>query len=266
MASLSALLLAVALVAPDPAPPGGPPAGAAAGTDSNAGAPAAPPGAGTAEPERPVDEVAGLIQRCVEAYGGQRALVRLARVRSEGTASSTLHAGERGRFLRVHERPGRLRLEIQFPRSSRELRLLDGGRAWRYGEEAPRPVLLAMQLHAARLDLPALLSSWEARVEDRGSLPFEGTALRVLALEIAPGMVVEAGIEPGTGRILRVRATAPSGPRLLEFVTAYRDFRAVDGVLVPFHEAGWANGEPTGDVALEQVELLDEVEEGAFRP
>jgi hypothetical protein len=263
--SLSVLALAAALAADPPPPPEAPPAWSASEVDPAAD-PAAEPGAPTDDPERSAAEVSGLIQRCVEAYGGERGLVRLARVRGEGTTSSALHAGDRGRFVRVYQRTGRLRVEVQFPHSSPELRLLDGGRAWRYGEEARRPFVLAMQLHAARLDLPALLSIWEARVEDRGALPFEGVALRVLALEIAPGVVVEAGIDPATGRILRTRGTAQSGPRRLEFVTVYREFRAVDGVLVPLREASWANGQPTGEVVLERVELLDEVPEETFRP
>ena len=87
------------------------------------------------------------------AYGGERARVRLGRVKAVGKITSALHPGEAGRYERVFSRGGRLRLEIGFPGSSPEVRVLDGARAFRYGEPAPGPVAATLQLQAARLDL-----------------------------------------------------------------------------------------------------------------
>jgi hypothetical protein len=123
-----------------------------------------------------------------------------------------------------------------------------------------------LQLQAARLDLPALLAEWEPRVVDQGEVTHEGQKLRVLGLDIANGMRIEAGIDPRGGRILYVRGLARNGPRELELFTVYHDFRVVDGVLVPFREEGWANGEPTGQLELSKVEFLDDVPESAFEP
>ncbi len=206
-----------------------------------------------------------LVARCVEAYGGKRAVVRLARSRSEGTVTSLLHPGQPGRIARLYERSGRLRVEIAFPGAPVEIRVLDGGRGWRFGEEVGGPFLASMILQAARLDLPALLAAWERKLEDRGTWQLEGKTLRVLALEVAPGVTVEAGIDPATGRILRSRGTA-AGAMPLEFVTTYSDFRKVDGVLFAFHEGNWANGSTTGETVLEEVELLASVPASAFRP
>lgn len=217
-------------------------------------------------PERSRAEVGPLIARCVEAYGGRKAIARLARSRTEGTVTSLLHPGQQGRIARLYQRSSKLRVEIAFPGAPVEVRILDGGRGWRYGEEVGGPFLASMMLQAARLDLPALLAAWEGKVEDRGTWEHDGKALRVLALEVAPGVTVEAGIDPATGRILRSRGTAAGGPMPLEFVTTYSDFRKVDGVLVAFHEGNWANGSTTGETVLEKAELLAAVPASAFRP
>ncbi|ABC83173.1 hypothetical protein [Anaeromyxobacter dehalogenans] len=229
-----------------------------------AGAPAAP---AAAQPPAAAAraEVHALVERCVAAYGGKKAVVRLARVREEGTVTSLLHPGQPGRITRVYQRSGKLRVEIAFPGAPVEVRVLDGGRGWRFGEEVGGPFLMSMILQAARLDLPALLAAWENKVEDRGAWEADGATLRVLALEVAPGVVVEAGIDPATGRILRSRGASRGGAPV-EFVTTYSDFRTVDGVLVAFREGNWANGQTTGETVLEKVELPARIDPAAFRP
>jgi len=233
-----------------------------AGQVPAAGVPTSP-GAGPAGGPEPV---AALIRRSLAAYGGERATVRLARVRASGKLTSPLHPGEVGRLTRVFSRTSRLRLEVTFPGSESEVRVLDGGRAFRYGEPASGPVALALQLQAARLDLPALLAEWEARVVDQGEVTHEGQRLRVLGLDLSAGSRIEAGIDPRNGRILYVRCLARGGPRQLELFTVYRDFRVVDGVLVPFHEEDWANGEPTGEIELTEVEFPEDLPDSAFAP
>ncbi len=235
---------------------------APAPADTGASAPESAPAA--SEPEK--EPAAALIRRSMAAYGGERARVRLGSVKVAGKITSPLHPGEVGRYARVFGRSSRLRLEIAFPGSAPEVRVLDGARAFRYGAPAPGPVAATLQLQAARLDLPALLLEWEPRVVDEGEVTHQGQKLRVLGLEIGTGMRVEAGIEPRSGRILYVRGVARAGPRELELFTVYSDFRMVDGVLVPFHEDGWANGEPTGEVDLNGVEFPDDIPESAFQP
>lgn len=215
-------------------------------------------------PERATTEI--LVRRCMSAYGGSRARVGLGRVRVAGKVSSRLHPGETGAFARTFVRGRGVRIEVGFAGSAPEVRVLDGARAFRYGEPAPRPVAAALQLEVARLDLPALLEDREAEVQDQGEVEHEGHKLRVLGLELAAGARIEAGLDPKTGRILYARGLVQNGPRELELFTVFRDFRTVDGILVPFREEGYANGEATGDVELTAVELLDDVADGALQP
>jgi hypothetical protein len=221
------------------------------------------PGAARAEPRRASPEVAALVKRCVEAYGGPAAIARAARLRQEGTVTSLLHPGEQGRVLRLYERPGRLRVEVGWG-GPPEVRILDGGRGWRFGEEVGGPGLVAMMLQAARLDLPDLLQAFPALVVDRGSVDLDGRTVRALALEVAPGVEVEAHLDPATGRILRSIGRATVGPPVI-FGTRYQDFRVVDGLLVAFREENFANGAITGETVLTAVRVVDALPDGTFR-
>jgi hypothetical protein len=212
-------------------------------------------------------DVPALVRRCVDAYGGKGAIEKAARSRQEGTVTSAvLRGGEKGRIARAYERPGRLRVEIAYPSGGGEVRVVRGGRGWRDGQEVSGPRLAAMILQAARLDLPAALASADAKVASAGTLDLGGKTLRVLAFEPAPGLVVEAAIDPATGRILRSRGASKDPGSPLEFVTTYSDFRSVSGVLVAMREENWANGRSTGETVLEKVEFPAALPDGLFGP
>jgi hypothetical protein len=210
----------------------------------------------------PSTEVGALVERCLSAYGGAAALGQA--VQQEGTVTSLLHPGQTGRLARLAARGGRLRVEIDWGTSG-EVRVVDGPAGWRDGVAVQGPPLTAMVLQAARFDLPLRLKEGLDRLEDRGVVELDGKRLRALALTLAPGQVLEADLDPATGRILRSRATATAG-QAIEFVTTYADFRTVDGLLVAFREGNWANGVTTGETILTSVHRLARAPEWAFRP
>lgn len=207
-----------------------------------------------------------LIDRVVQAYGGRDALARARAYRQEGSVTSLLHPGTRGRIERAYGRPGRLRVVTRYPGTPDEVRVIDGGRGWRNGEPSDGARFAAMVLQAARLDLPALLDAWRQRVVDRGEGEVDGRRLRVLALEVGPGLTVEAHVDPETGRIVRSTGNGPGPGVPLQFVTTYSDFRMVDGVLFAFQEGNWANGSVTGETVLESVTVSASLPEATFRP
>ena len=229
-------------------------------------APAATPSGPAAAPAPAKESVEALVRRCVDAYGGKEALARAAVTQQEGRVTSLLHAGQPGRIGRAYVRPGKLRVEIAWPDGTGEVRVLDGGRGWRDGEEASGPRLAAMILQAARLDVPALLSAWVAKVEDRGVGEVDGKPVRVLAIAPAPGLLVVAELELATARVLRSRGTSVDPGMPLAFETTYGDFRKVEGVLVPFLERNWANGRTTGETTLAKVTFPKKIGEEIFRP
>lgn len=210
-------------------------------------------------------EIHALVVRCLEAHGGPAAVARAARRQELGTVTSIMHPGETGHIGRAYERSGKLRVELQWPGGDGEIRVLDGGKGWRQGQEVGGGQLASMVLQAARLDLPALLGSMEERLVDRGVQTVDGRKLRVLVLELAPATFVEAGLDPATGRLLRSRGYT-TGPAKVEFITTYEDHRLVDGVLVAMREVNWANGRTTGETVLAEVSFPAELPPGLFQP
>ena len=226
----------------------------------------APAAAGEAPKKNGRESVDALVRKAVEAYGGKPGFARSAVRREEGTVTSLLHPGDTGRIVRAYARPGRLRVEVAFPGSDPEVRVLDGARGWRGGEEATGPRLDAMVLQAARLDVVALLAVPGTKITDGGTAMVNDKVVRVLSFEPAPGLTVEAQIDPSSGRVLRTRGSS-GGPHVpVAFETTYDDFRKIDGVLVAFHEVNWANGKTTGETVLAKIEFPRELPAGTFAP
>lgn len=208
--------------------------------------------------------VGALVEQVVAAYGGRAALRAAAARVDQGSSTSVLHPGQRGTVRRVLGKGGDLRIEIRFPGSDPEVRVLRRGRGARNGVDITgTPPHLAMVLQAARLNLPLLLLEGVSRIEDLGLRDRDGATLRVLELPLAGGLLIQAGIDPATGRILR-SAGAVSGPVEMEFATEYQDFRRIQGVLVPFHEVNYAQGTRTGETFLDRVEVLEAPPPGSF--
>jgi hypothetical protein len=212
----------------------------------------------------PPPPVAAVVEQVVNAYGG-RAALRAAGARVDrGSSTSVLHPGQRGAVRRVLGRGGDLRVEIRFPGADPEVRVVRRGRGVRNGVDVTgTPPHYAMVLQAARLHLPLLLLEGMARLEDLGLRERDGGTLRVLELPLGEGLLIQAGIDPASGRILR-SAAAVSGALELEFATDYDDFRPVKGLLVPFHEVNYAQGTRTGETFLEAVEVQDAAPPGSF--
>jgi hypothetical protein len=202
----------------------------------------------------PTETPAALVDRCVAAHGGVAALERARAVRMRGAVTSKLHPGQIGQLVRTYERPDRLRVEVAFPDAPPEIRVLEGARGWRNGQEVTGPQFLSMLLQVLRVDLPWLLHRARGQIVDLGVVEVGNRPLRALAVDPAKGIRIEADIDPATGLIVRSRSTAEGTPPL-EFITTYDDHRVVGGVRFPFHEGNWANGQPTGDTLVEALEV-----------
>jgi len=214
-------------------------------------------------PPPPEISVADLVRKSVEAYGGRAALERFPVAIQEGVVSSA-RRGE-GRLTRIFERPRRLRVSIAYAGSSGELRVLDGSRGWRDGEDVSgTPPHTAMVLQAARMDLPLVLL--QGKLVDEGTVERDGARLRALTVPVGEGLTLTAEIDPATGRVRRAVTRMTSAKGSVEFTTAFSDFRVVSGVLVPFHEISYAQGQRTGETTLSSAEMLAEAPTGVFRP
>jgi len=216
-----------------------------------------------AAPPQAPEELERLVERVLQAYGGEAALKATPARVEEGSTSSLLHPGEPGRTRRVVGRDGSLRVEVRFGRSPEEVRMLHDGRASRNGADVTgTPPHAAMLLQAARLQLPLLLHEARRRVTDLGLRETGGRPLRVLELALPGGMLLQVGIDMETARILRSAGGLESAG--LQFATEYADFRKVKGILVPFREENFAQGRRTGETVLEKVQVLADPPPGTF--
>ncbi len=207
--------------------------------------------------------VADLVRKTLEAYGGRAALERFPVTIEEGVVTSG-RRGE-GRLTRIFERPRRLRVSIAYVGAKGELRVLDGSRGWRDGEDVSgTPPYTAMVLQAARMGLP--LALLQGKLVDEGMVEREGARLRALTVPLGEGLTLTAEIDPATGQVRRAVTRMTSAGGSVEFTTVFSDYRVVSGVLVPFRETSFAQGQRTGDTVLTSVELLAEAPSGAFRP
>ena len=66
-----------------------------------------------------------LVARVVQAYGGREVLARARAFRQEGSVTSLLHPGTRGRIERTYARSGRLRVVTRYPGSPDEVIVRD---------------------------------------------------------------------------------------------------------------------------------------------
>ncbi len=223
------------------------------------------------------DEVLALLRKSVDAYGGEKALAKLVFLES-GRLTATMRGGKEGSIARLYRRPDKLRVEISFADETPEVRILDGKKGWRQGQEATGMPFDAMVLQAARFALPLNLLQRRGEVKDLGTVARDGKVRRVLELPLGASLSMTAEIDPATGRVLRSTAKSAGGMGGMsmsvggmsgggvEFATTYDDFRKVDGILFAFKEGNFAMGQHTGDTVIEKIEILKTLPDGALTP
>lgn len=217
------------------------------------------------------DDLGELVNKTVEAYGGEEALRKAVAVRQTGRLTATMRGPKEGTLTRAYQRPDKLRVEVALAGEAGEIRVLDGARGWRQGKEATGMALDAMVMQAARLGLPLSLLDRKADLKDLGMVSRVGMELQALELPLRDGMVMTVEIDPATGRIRRSAARSPRkggmhGGGSVEFATGYDDFREAAGVLFAFKETNFAMGQHTGDTFIEKIEVMDALPETTFKP
>jgi hypothetical protein len=210
------------------------------------------------------EEAGAVVDKMVAAYGGRAALEKALAIREEGKVEATMRVGSSGPIVRTYARELKLRIQIGEGPKFTEVRVLNGAKGWRNGQEATGVSYEAMVLQAVRLDLPWQLMKHKSELVDKGTVQRDGKKLQVLQLPLENGLSVAAGIEPGTGHIMFSSGTTKTGS--MTFETAYEDFRTVEGVLFAFKETNVAQGMKTAETVLSKVEIVKEVPEETFKP
>ncbi len=194
-----------------------------------------------------------VLARTFRFYGGVDAILAVEGLKLEGSiADGTTDPRERPRVERLLQPPDRYRSAVSLGGIERETLVLDGGRAFRDGNEVTGLVRAdQIRLEAARFFLPAALAREREALVDRGEARRAGRRVRLVELPLHARATLTAEIDSVSGRILRA-VTRVAGR---ETSVSFRRFRPVEGILFPFAEdLELREGKRT--VLVDKVELV----------
>ena len=203
------------------------------------------------------EELASLLQRIEAAYG---AVGKLTTIRQSGRTVSRLR-GE-GTMERLWAAPDRFRIRLGYA-SETEVRSMAAGRAWQGSVDKSGPFLQAMQLQAARSQLPWNLMAIEHTALLGSRIAEDGSTVHTLVLVLESPLRLLVEVDDATARVLRSIGT---GIGDMQFITEYRDFRHIGGHLVATREEHYAMGRHIGHSIIEQLDFPADPGDGAFLP
>lgn len=214
-------------------------------------------------------QVRSRIASILEAYGGRAKLAAVKAYRVEGSVFSAMRH-EEVPTTRVFARPDRFKSLIDYP-GGIEARIVDGHRGWRMSHGVPLrevegPMLLAMELQAARSDLPWLLAEREADFRVIEPRREDGEMLPGLEVALGEGLVLRVWTHPRTHLVVVSQGALRTGEAFTYFENFFSDFRVVDGVKFPFHEENFASGTQTGVTTVKRIVVNPKLGPGEFRP
>jgi hypothetical protein len=211
-------------------------------------------------------DICALAEKVGATYGGKDALEKASALREEGMVEATMRSSTTNPVIRIFARPRKLRVEVQRTPQP-ELRVLNDAKGWRDGKEVTGMGYEAMVLQAVRLDLPWQLLTHQHELAAKPAMDYEGHHLSVLELTLDGGLVLTAGIDPESGRILYSSGTIKNGPMgPTTFETYYDEFKTVDGILFAFKETNMAQGTKTAETRLTKIEILKAAPAESFSP
>jgi outer membrane lipoprotein-sorting protein len=205
--------------------------------------------------EKSKSELELLVDQVLVAYGGVPNLSRIRSYRSEGVITA-VHDRAVGETVRWFRRPDLMRVELRYPTRG-EIRVTRGNQAWVGRDDLSltspgEPFLSALRLQAVRLDLPIQLREGEASLVLMADDENERPVVRSLLDE---GLTLDYHVDPETFRVERVTMRIAVTTEVLSFDVDYSEFRWVRGVLFPFQEEIWTNGEKSAEVRIRNIDL-----------
>ena len=220
-------------------------------------------GCGNTEPE--VSQIEVALNKAVTEYGGTENLKKLNSHKLIWDIEA-VSRGDRGRDIRFVVLPSKLRVELEYTKSS-ESRIIDGDAGARGSSLIPLsmvsgPPLDAMKLQRMRLYTPLTLLAKkdELMMSEAGTYKIltikEGTLTGSYYLNTSTNRVdkfVGSMTLPG----------APGGAKM-EFVTEYSDFGVIEGILLAKREVKYAGGVNTAVMTLLAYKFAAEFDEEFF--
>jgi hypothetical protein len=175
-------------------------------------------------------------------------------------------------FTVEQKRPNRLHMEIFFPQGVL-VRAYDGAQGWQSSPFAEHKEAEAMSpddtrniAEEAEFDDPLL--DWKARaskVELLGGELFEGHTVYRIRVTAKGGLVQELLIDSETHLRSRWEGARQANGKEVVFLSSFTDYRAVGGLLFPFHIESQAKGnENRQQIVITRVDLNSPIDDGKF--
>jgi outer membrane lipoprotein-sorting protein len=217
----------------------------------------------------PSDALTTLVQNITTAYGGKKAVENVKSVYASGKIRA-LAFNDRGKYVRYFKRPGKLRVDIRYTRSS-ELRILNGNRAYESIDGSPlSPVAgdrsVAMEYQYRQLDLPYGLLRNPREITYEGKADVNGVEVEVLGMKGAEGPPMKIYIDGKTFHIVRVSGYFSVGNATMALSAEFADFKKVDGTMFPFKITNFADGQEIAETSLEDYRVNPEMSDSLFSP
>jgi len=197
------------------------------------------------------------VDSIVEAYGGAKAVAKLAAYRLEGTVEAHIMGGS-GKFRRDFTAPDSLRVELVYPDRT-ETRILAGDEAWRGSPKELTAVdgvrRTSMVYQMIRATAPWFLDANRAKLTHVGDNSTGHRKYRTLRLAWSDALNVDFWIDDETHLVELVLGTLTVKGQSMTFATRYEKYKRVGGVMIPHQESSFVNQQHTGTTVIEKVKL-----------
>jgi hypothetical protein len=250
-----------------PGGPGGAGGGRGPGGQPPAGAPAPganQPGGRGQQPQTPTETLDQIVQKYVQAVGGQSAWAQAKTLVREGTTTSQM---QQTSPIKVQEKvSGEYRIEGQGPQGP-TVRVYDGKEGWAVQGGNTRPLEGLQLQQASRLadfGLPVNLQQRYKNLQVRRYVNLDGVNTILVTGERFPDVTEQLYFDRESGLLVRrVIATKTVLGNLSEQVD-YTDYRDVSGVKIPF-QVRYATWNQLNTQKFTDVKLNAPVEDAAFK-
>ncbi len=233
--------------------------------------PTAPPGKGgaAAPPAASNAEGKALLTKVIEAMGGAAKIDSVKAMHQVGTMTAKGPQGEmqiKSDVLVSY--PDRIRSRLETPQGAMTIVLSPAAAFMAAGGRTMALPVPLKEDSAAELKRDEFVVAQHANdpkytftagsAEDVG-----GVQARVLDIN-ADGAKTRWWVDPGTGRILRMAYSGMSMQGPVERTVELSDWKAVDGLMLPFKRVIAENGQPQGTIELQEVQVNPPVDPKEF--
>jgi zinc protease len=223
----------------------------------------------TEVPSNMAETTNSLIQEVINAYGGKTAVAHVKSVYARGKTRAII-SGDEGTYIRYFKRERKLRVDIDYRRSS-ELRILNGNKGYESIDAAPLSPVTGDRYFAIvylfrQLDLPFGLLENAYPITYEGKADVNGIEAEVLSVKASGGPPMKVYIDGKTFRIIKVSGFFSLVGTTLVLSAEFADFRKVDGTIFPFKITNFADDQMIAETVMKEYTVNPGINDSLFTP